>query len=183
MFTAVGLVLDYLAGLYSKVIWENGGSISLAMTAIFIMAYRWGLKGGLTTGLLIGSLQILYSFSGEIVHPLQVFLDYIFAYTSVGFAGMFAKKIAKAEPTGKLYYITMGVILASSIRLLMHIISGWVYFREYIPSEIIESYHWFYWSIIYNMGYMIPSTILSLIPLLIIGRRYPFLIEYEDLKR
>lgn len=182
MFTAVGLVLDYLAGLYSKPIWEYGGSISLAMAAIFLMSYRWGLKGGLTTGLLIGSIQILYSFD-DIVHPLQALLDYVLAYTAVGLAGVFSKKVAKTEETGKLYYITMGVILASGIRLIMHIVSGWVYFQAYIPSGILESYPWYYWSIVYNMGYMIPSSILSLIVLLIISRRYPFLIEFQDSER
>ena len=50
IFTALGLVLDYAAGWYSNFIFPSGGSISIAMVPIFIIAFRWGLKGGLTVG-------------------------------------------------------------------------------------------------------------------------------------
>ena len=37
IFTALGLVLDFVAGLISATIWKNGGSITLAMVPIIIM--------------------------------------------------------------------------------------------------------------------------------------------------
>ena len=36
IFTALGLVLDFVAGLISAAIWKNGGSITLAMVPIII---------------------------------------------------------------------------------------------------------------------------------------------------
>lgn len=178
IFSAVGLAIDFLAGLYSDIIWPLGGSISITMVAIFLMAYRWGLKGGLITGLLIGTIQILWAGSGA-VYPLQIILDYVLAYTVVGVAGFYSKKIAyQQELTGKLYYVTNGIILAGVLRTIIHIISGYVYFREYTP-EGLEKIK-LTWSIIYNLGYMVPSIILCLIIVRVIYAKYHSLVEYQE---
>ncbi|CAM5466230.1 Energy-coupled thiamine transporter ThiT OS=Lysinibacillus sphaericus OX=1421 GN=LS41612_03440 PE=4 SV=1 [Lysinibacillus sphaericus] len=62
IFAAVGLVLDQV----SFKVWAQGGSVSLVMIPIILMAFRWGLLSGLTTGLLIGVLQTM--FGAYIVH-------------------------------------------------------------------------------------------------------------------
>ena len=177
IFVAVGLVLDYLAGMYSRPIFPQGGSISVAMVAIFIIAFRWGLKGGLLTGFIIGSLQVIYSnVFGWGLSPIilisLIFIDYILGYTAVGLAGIYAKKIKQAETGGKLNYITNGILLAGTVRTVLHIISGWLFFREWIPAFIVEDYVWYYWSIIYNFGYMVPSVLLCLLVTKAIVRRY-----------
>src|SRR5690606_1335246 len=92
IFIALRLVLALLAGLYSYSIWPLGGSISIAMIPIFIMSFRYGLKGGLVSGFAVGSIQILWGGSG-LVHWIQVLLDYTLAYAVVGLAGIYARKI------------------------------------------------------------------------------------------
>ena len=46
VFSALAYLLDLVSGLLSLKIWPQGGSISIAMIPIFIMAFRWGIKGG-----------------------------------------------------------------------------------------------------------------------------------------
>ncbi|MGB4695249.1 MAG: energy-coupled thiamine transporter ThiT [Bacilli bacterium] len=177
IFSALGLILDFIAGLYSDFIFPGGGSISITMVTIFIVAFRWGLKGGLTVGLLIGLLQLPYSdafkygLHWSVVLGI-VFLDYIFAYTACGLAGAYAKKARETDLHGTLGYVTSGILLAAGVRTLLHITSGWIFFRQWVPEFIREEYAWYYWSIIYNLGYMVPSTILCILITRGIVRRY-----------
>ncbi|MCK9537361.1 MAG: energy-coupled thiamine transporter ThiT [Bacilli bacterium] len=169
IFTALGLILDFMSGLYSKPLFPKGGSISIAMVPIFIIAFRWGLKGGLTIGFLIGSLQVIYSsvFGYGLtwtVLVLTILLDYILAYTAVGLAGVYTNKIKNStEMASKLYYITNGILLAGVVRTVLHIVAGWFFYREWVPDFIKENHVWYYWSIIYNLGYMVPSILLCIL--------------------
>lgn len=178
IFIALGLVLDFLAGLYSSSIWPMGGSISIAMIPIFIMSFRYGLKGGLLSGLAIGVIQMLWAGSG-IVHWIQAFLDYGLAYTLVGIGGIFAGKIAKeANTTAKLYYVNFAVLLGGSLRTVMHVLSGYVYFSDYAPEGLKDLP--LAWSIIYNLGYMVPSIIICMVIISIIVYKYNNLVEYVE---
>ena len=166
IFSALGLILDFIAGLYSDFIFPGGGSISITMVTIFIVAFRWGLKGGLTVGLLIGLLQLPYSdafkygLHWSVVLGI-VFLDYIFAYTACGLAGAYAKKARKPIFTASSVMSQAGFFWLRGAP--SYITSGWIFFRQWVPEFIREEYAWYYWSIIYNLGYMVPSTILCIL--------------------
>ena len=157
IFTALALLLDILP--LSFKIWAQGGSISFAMIPVFIVAFRWGLKGGLISGLLWGILQIVTG-NAYILTPLQGFIDYGLAFTVIGFAGIFASQIQEAVKDGKtkiyLTYITGGVLLGSLLRFLAHFTAGVVFFESAIEGQSV----WIY-SMIYNISYMFPSFILS----------------------
>lgn len=84
IFAAIGLVLDQV----SFKVWAQGGSVSLVMVPIMLIAIRWGLVAGLTTGLLVGVMQTM--FGAYIVHWLQGLLDYGVAFTVVGLAALCA---------------------------------------------------------------------------------------------
>lgn len=90
IFAGIGVVLDKL----SFSLWAQGGSISFVMVPILLIAIRWGLSAGIITGLLIGLIQILLG--GYILHWAQGLLDYIVAFSVVGFAGIFRKQIVDA---------------------------------------------------------------------------------------
>lgn len=171
VFAAMGLVLDFLAGLYSGSIWTAGGSLSIAMVPIFIMSFKWGLKGGLSTGLIIGTVQILLASGSSLVHPLQVILDYSLAFSLVGLSGIFFKKIRNKDNPS--YYITMGVLIGGILRTISHILSGYIFFAMYTP----EGFNAMGWSIVYNSSFMIPSVMLCLILLLQINKRAPHLMD------
>lgn len=178
IFAALGLVLDFISGFYSKAIWPMGGSISLAMLPIFLMAIRHGLSGGLITGLLVGTIQILWGGSG-VVYPIQTILDYTLAYTLVGVAGIYGNKIKSQETIqGKLFYITNGILLGTVLRTISHILSGYIYFREWTPDYFKTMP--LTWSIIYNLGYMVPSLILCLLVIRILMNKYSDLILSDE---
>lgn len=157
IFTALALLLDILP--LSFKIWAQGGSVSFAMIPVFIVAFRWGIKGGLLSGFLWGMLQIATG-NAYILTPLQGFIDYAIAFTVLGFAGVFASRIQEAVKDGRtkiyLSYITAGVLLGSVLRFLAHYTAGIVFFGSAIEGQPV----WMY-SLIYNASYMFPSFLLS----------------------
>lgn len=92
ILTTLAFLLDTIPGLQFT-IWPQGGSVSFAMIPVFIIAFRWGLKAGLASGLIFGVLDLL--FGGTVVHWLQGLLDYIVAFVGLGVAGVFASGIRK----------------------------------------------------------------------------------------
>ncbi|CAM5217895.1 Thiamine transporter OS=Ureibacillus acetophenoni OX=614649 GN=SAMN05877842_102367 PE=4 SV=1 [Ureibacillus acetophenoni] len=156
IFVAVGLVLDKI----SFSLWAQGGSISFVMLPILIMAVRWGLVAGLTTGLLIGVLQI--ALGAYVMHWAQALLDYVIAFTVVGLAGLFRQQILIAAQTlnkKKLsIYIVLGIVLGGLLRFAAHSLAGAVFFWEYAGDQNV----WIY-TLSYNGSYMIPAIILTAI--------------------
>jgi len=151
IFVALGLILDYISGLLGVAVWANGGSVSLGMLPVFIMAFRHGIKGGLLTGFLVGLIQILFASSGYLLHPIQVALDYYVAYMVVGFAGIFAAKVKENGPR----YILLGVLVGGGLRLVSHLLAGYVWWNTWAPEGMNITLYVF----LYNASYMIPSMI------------------------
>ncbi|MFA1818763.1 energy-coupled thiamine transporter ThiT [Virgibacillus oceani] len=170
IFTALALLLDILPFLSFK-IWAQGGSVSFAMIPIFIVAFRWGLKGGLLSGFLLGVLQVATG-TAYILHPVQGMLDYAVAFTVIGFAGVFAKTVQQAVKNGEtktyLTYITFGVLLGSALRFLAHYIAGTVFFG----SAVEDQPAWLY-SLIYNATYMVPSFVLCTVLVFFLFHKQP----------
>src|SRR5690625_7842515 len=79
ILTALALLLDIIPFLKFK-IWPAGGSISLAMIPVFIIAFRWGIKGGLLSGFLWGILQIAIG-DAYILNFWQGLIEYGLAFT------------------------------------------------------------------------------------------------------
>ena len=160
VFAALAVLLDYVSGIISLRIWPQGGSVSIAMVPIFIMAFRWGLKGGLTTGLLLGALQLVVT-QPWIATPVQAFIDYFVAFTVVGFAGVFAKKVQQrfegGEKTVANAYMVTGILLGSMLRFLCHFATGIIFFGMYAPEDQPIALY----SFLYNGSYMLPSAIIS----------------------
>jgi len=169
IFTALAVLLDILP--LSFKIWAQGGSISFAMIPVFIVAFRWGLKGGLLSGFLWGILQIVTG-TAYVLVPLQGFIDYAVAFTVIGFAGIFAKQIRQAVKSGKtkvyLTYITLGVLVGSGLRFAAHYTAGVVFFESAIEGQSV----WIY-SLIYNASYMLPSFVLCTIVVFFLFHKQP----------
>ena len=172
IFTALAYLLDFAAGILSLKIWPQGGSVSIAMVPIFLMAYRWGIKGGMLTGFLLGLLQFILGFS-QIYTLLQGFIDYFVAFSVVGLAGVFANVVKDSlsnDAKGKwMTYVIMGSFLGSVLRYLCHVVSGIVFFGEYAPKgQPVAIY-----SLLYNGTYMLPSFVISAIITIIVISAVP----------
>jgi thiamine transporter len=170
IFTALALLLDILPFLSFK-IWAQGGSVSFAMIPIFIVAFRWGLKGGLLSGFLLGLLQVATG-TAYILHPVQGILDYALAFTVIGVAGVFAKTVQQSVKNGEtktyLTYITLGVLLGSALRFLAHFTAGMVFFGSAVEGQPA----WLY-SLIYNASYMLPSFVLCTVLVFFLFHKQP----------
>ncbi|RPJ95925.1 energy-coupled thiamine transporter ThiT [Rummeliibacillus sp. TYF005] len=172
IFAAIGLVLDQL----SFRLWAQGGSISLVMVPIVLMSFRWGTIPGLVTGFLIGTLQAIMG--GYILTPLQGFIDYFFAFTVVGLAGIIRRQLLKVSKEGKkkqmVAYITLGTFIGGLLRYIAHTVAGIVFFAEYAGKQNVYLY-----SIIYNGSYMIPAIILTIIVASLLFTTAPKLLEHK----
>lgn len=170
IFSAIGIVLDQ----YSFSLWAQGGSISFVMLPIMLMAIRWGLTAGLATGLIIGVLQIM--FGGYIVHWFQAILDYGLAFTVVGLVAVIRKPLLQAakdlDKKKMSMYIVLGALLGGTLRFIMHLLAGVVFFKEYAGDDNV----WIY-SIIYNGSYMLPATILTALVAVLLFTTAPRLLQ------
>lgn len=176
IFAAIGYVFDLLQGSVFASVFPNGGSIGIAMTAVFIMSYRRGAVSGIITGLLMGLLDLLdgfYAISDTWYKVFfQVALDYWIAYPLVGLAGIFRKSFLKTEnQKRKIIFLALGTFLGGMLKYLSHFISGVLFW----PTDKWGGAVTF--SLLYNGSYMLPSIILSAVVIIIIYIKQPKFIE------
>ena len=161
LLAAVGFVLDELSSVLFKGIFFNGGSIGIAMVAVLIIAFRRGPIPAILTGLIIGGFDVMTS--AYIVHPFQVFLDYIFPYALVGFAGMFKYYYDKYQVKWmQVVFIIAGTLLGSTLKFFSHFSSGVIFFVT-APTDLwgLSAVQPALYSFIYNAAYIFPSAIIS----------------------
>ncbi|WP_181349057.1 energy-coupled thiamine transporter ThiT [Thalassobacillus sp. CUG 92003] len=172
IFSAMALLLDIIPFLSFK-LWAQGGSISFAMIPIFLVALRWGVKGGVLAGLLFGFYQILTG--AYILVPIQAVLDYIVAFGVLGLAGIFARTaknaLQKKHMTSFVTYVSLGVFLGSLLRFIAHFYAGIAFFSEMAGDQTV----WVY-SLVYNGSYMLPGFVLSAIVLCMLFYKQPRLL-------
>ena len=148
---ALAQILGYLK-LYEL---PQGGSITLSMLPIFLFCSRWGFGPGMLASFAFSLLQLFLD--GAYAWSWQSMLgDYIFAFTVLGFAGLFSKK-----RFGFFY----GTLLGSALRFLVHYVVGATVWGEYMPETFFGmtmTSPWFY-SALYNGFYMLTDCILVLL--------------------
>lgn len=169
ILAALALALDYIAGVTTGSLFIYGGSISIAMVPIMVISFRRGILAGLTAGLIVGTIQVIWG--GHILQFFQYIFDYPVAYMVVGSASLFTYLFKRkiTYPT-----IILGSIFAGLARLLSHFLAGVIFWSEYVPSEfkfgkyILTGFNPYTWSIFYNSLYMIPTIIVSVIVIVVL---------------
>lgn len=132
-----------------------GGSISLDMVPIFLLAFRRGGKMGLLGGALLGLLQL--ALGGYYVHPIQVLFDYPVPFMLLGVAGFGVLREVRI----------LGIAVGALLRYVTHVFSGVVFFGHYAPEGSTALGY----SLVYNAWYMIPSAIVAAVIILLLGKR------------
>ncbi|MDD5293584.1 MAG: energy-coupled thiamine transporter ThiT [Candidatus Izemoplasmatales bacterium] len=177
IFVSIALVLDLIFGsVYS---FPFGGSISLAMLPIFIIASRHGWKYGVMAGLIFGLLQSMIKV--YFLSLPQYIMDYLVTFMVLGFAGVIPKT---QEHSGR---FAIGIVLGSLLRLVSSSITGLLFWRAFIPDELAFMNQLFganitaifpsdevtivFGAFLYNALYLIPSAILCVIIGVIIQKR------------
>jgi len=150
MAVALHAVLSYLV-LYRL---PQGGVIGLSMLPIFFIAMRHGLKMGIITGIVAGTVQMLMD--PFFVHPFQVFLDYQGAWGALGLTGLFSHR--RISP-----YLAslLGVVAGAVGRFVFHYASGVWFFAHFAPAGMAV---WYYVAT-YILSHLVPSAALCLVAL------------------
>ena len=153
----------------------QGGSVCIGMLPIFFYCVRWGLKNGLLCSLAYGILQLI--FDGAYAWGwTSMILDYVVAFTVLGFAGLFARR------NGGIF---VGTVLGCVLRFIVHFISGVTIYRIYEPVELFNTTFTnpYLYSAAYNGSYVFIDMALCLV---IFGVLYAPLKKYflgRDLER
>ncbi|MBH0165922.1 energy-coupled thiamine transporter ThiT [Fictibacillus sp. 7GRE50] len=127
--------------------WPQGGSVSLEMVPIFLMAFRRGLKAGVLTGLAVGLLQLLVN--PYVIHPAQMILDYPLAFALAGVAGAFAPSITQGA-SKRTFLMVIGIFVGCLLRTISHVLSGVIFF-----SDLAEEMNIWLYSFLYNGSFMV----------------------------
>ncbi len=162
-----------------------GGSVTLAsMLPIVLIGYMFGVKWGLAGAFVFAIVQMLLGWGTVSAFFLPgdsqmdwykavivCLIDYILAYTVLGFSGVFAGKIKKPAAA-----LCVGSVFALVLRYICHNISGAIFFgtwAEWFFTDVMPGLgEWvlstfsgaglaIVYSIVYNGLYMIPEIILT----------------------
>ena len=133
-----------------------GGSISLEMFPLILLALRQGPWVGVTAGVVYGLIDILTP-PVFVFHPVQVLLDYPLAFGALGLAGFFRPTVRGA---------ILGATVAVLARFVCHFLSGVIFFASYAP----ENWNPYVYAAAYNAAYLVPSLIVAALVVVVLLR-------------
>ena len=169
----------------------GGGFTVASMLPIVIVSYMYGVKWGFFTSGVYAVIQVLMSlimgktvlalftpssddYMGLWVAIFVLLIDYLIAYTVLGFGGVFRNKIKN-----KTLAIVLGVVVALGARYLCHIVSGYIFYGAWaewfftqegfysIGGWVLNAFHGkmlsLVYSIFYNGLFMIPEIVITAI--------------------
>lgn len=146
MFSGISFILSKIVFIQ----FPQGGSVNLLSSLpVLLVGLIYGPIEGMTTGLITGILAL---FGGYIIHPIQLFLDFIIPPMILGFSGMFG-----SDSRIKVF---LGCLVAVFLRCCVHVVSGVVFFSSYAAG--FDMGPWIY-SIVYNFSCAGVEGLLSLI--------------------
>ena len=143
MLVAISIVLDAVFKFYQL---AKGGSINLAMVGLVLIALSFGWwQSWLAITIVFGLLTAFLD--GYIVYYL---FDYFLALSGFVVISLMRKQIIGTNEIKGLITLTWTFAFAFGWRLLMHVISGVLYFEVDWAG-----------SLSYNLTYLIPSFLIS----------------------
>ncbi len=158
VFSAVCLALAFVLSYIQPYKLPWGGSVTLFSMLFICLAGNWyGLRVGLTVAFAYSILQFIQGGGTYILSPLQVCCDYFFAFTALGFSGVFA---------GKKNGLLKGYILGIFLRGAFHSLGGYLYWMDYMPDNFPKAFTAIY-PIVYNYSYILIEGVATVIILCI----------------
>ena len=147
-FSAMAMALAVVTSMIKLFELPMGGSVTLlSMLFVVLIGYWFGLKAGLMTAIAYGFLQLILE--PYIIHPMQMMVDYIFAFGALGLSGLFANKK---------HGLIIGYWVAVAGRFVFAFLSGMIFFgsaaTDYNMSIPI-------YSAVYNGSYLFAEGILT----------------------
>jgi thiamine transporter len=157
---ALAVILSYIQ--FGKL--PFGGSITPAsMLPICLVSIKYGPKWGVGTAFCYSWFQILQGgVFGWGLTPVMLIssllLDYILAFTVLGFAGIFSKK-------GMLGSI-LGIGAACLVRFVIHFLAGiilWANLEQFVAFGETFVNRPVLYSLLYNGSYMLPEAVICVL--------------------
>jgi len=196
MLLAMAIVLELVSKMFIPEM-PFGGQITLvSMLPVVLISYRHGVKWGLVTGAAYAALEMALGaktvsaafqpgYFGDGTMLLNAFimcvLDYLVAFTVLGFGGMFRDRIENPGVA-----LLCGSVAALGLRYVTHIASGyilfsgwaeWFFTQEGFPAwgaSLVETLSpealGLTYSVVYNGLYMVPEMILTAIAALLLAK-------------
>lgn len=160
-----------------------GGSVTLfSFVPILFVGYAYGIKWGVSAGIVYGILQTVFGISGAVAGAgfawyqvlLCAMLDYIVAGAMLGTGGMLKKAIKNPSVS-----FGLGSLFACVLKYISHFLSGYILFGTYAEWFFTEGGGMDYgagilaaysgntlsviYSLIYNASFMLPETVITVI--------------------
>ncbi len=158
LLIAIGTVLSLFD---FKGPWALGGGITVcSMLPLVMIAHRHGTGMGIVSALIYSLIQMLLGLSNVSYAPDAItaigiiLLDYVLAFTVIGFAACFNKVVANRR-----WAIVLGIVVTFLGRFACHFLSGWIIWEAMWPNEL--GWASVIWSIAYNGSYMLPEIIIT----------------------
>ena len=160
-YAGVCIATSYALSFVKFLQMPQGGSITLAsMLPLMLFAYKFGTKKGVLAGFVYGLLQLIQN--PVIYHPLQMFMDYMVAFSALGLTGMFRKfNFLKDNDVAK---FALGAFVAGTLRYLCHVVTG--IFVFYTWAE--EGYSAVAWGFVYNAFVFVDLAIVLVVGCLVL---------------
>lgn len=147
-FSAMAMALAVVTSLFKLFEMPMGGSVTLfSMLFVVLIGYWFGLKAGVMTAVAYGFLQLILE--PYIIHPLQLLVDYVFAFGALGLSGIFADKK---------HGLLIGYWVAVAGRFVFAFLSGMIFFGSAATDYNMSA--WVY-SAVYNGSYLFAEGLLT----------------------
>ena len=152
VFSSMAIAIAMVTSLIRLFRMPMGGSVTLfSMFFICLVGYMYGLGAGITAGISYGFLQLIVD--PYIISVPQMFIDYILAYGSLGFSGVFCKRK---------HGLYKGYILGFCCRYFFAFLSGLIFFGSYAADYNMSAP---VYSLLYNGAYLGAEAVLTLVVL------------------
>lgn len=149
VLSAILIAMATLLGMIKFLHLPFGGSITLfSMFFATLCGYYMGTAKGIISGIALGLLNFILG--PTIIHPAQVFMDYILAFSALGLSGL---------TRNRKHGLVTGYLIGVTGRFLISFLSGFIFFASYAPDTMNPAIY----SFLYNLTYMGTEAVLTVI--------------------
>ena len=163
----------------------GGGVTVVSMLPLVLISHRWGWKWGVLTAFVYSLIQLMLGldnvgYATSFVMALGViFLDYVIAYTVIGFSGAFDKPLGKTRKS-----VAVGIAVTFVLRFCCHLITGAWIWGEWMPETFMNmtmTGPWLY-SFLYHGWYMLAELVLTEIVAMLLYQPLGRFFRREDIR-
>ena len=181
VFIALGTILSIL-----KIDLPFGGGVTIAcMLPLVLISHRWGWKWGLLTAFVFSVIQMFLGldnvgYAANFIMAVGIiFLDYIIAYTVIGFSGVFDGLFGKTRKS-----MAAGIAVTFALRFCCHLLTGVWIWGEWMPETFMNmtmTSPWLY-SFLYNGWYMLAELVVTELIAMLIYKPLSAFIQGKDIR-